>query len=669
MNLKLQLKILSFLQFCLWGSWLTTLGSYMFVTLKFDGAAIGAVYSSLGIAAVLMPTLLGIVADKWISAKWVYAICHLVGALTLYLAAQVTTPGEMFLVILLNSLAYMPTLGLINTISYYRLQSAGLDIVTDFPPIRIWGTIGFILAMWGVSFSGFELSHMQLYIGATLSVLLALFTLTLPTIPVANAQRNQSWTEMLGLNAFALFKNKRMAIFFIFSMMLGAELQITNMFGNTFLHSFDKNPLFAGSFIVEHASVLMSISQISETLFILTIPFFLSRYGIKNVMLISIVAWMLRFGLFAFGDPTPFGTVLLVLSMIVYGCAFDFFNISGSVFVEKEVRPEIRASAQGMFLMMTNGFGCILGGMVSGKVVEHFTVEGITDWQSVWLIFAGYSLVLAFAFVALFKYKHVQTTCRRPAERVMRTKVNRPCLVSAFLFLQHVAIQSLNAVRIRLAVNSLQLRREARQHIDPLLQREEIAQHGAAPDLAGHHAQHARRIRQCPLRRNAAFRFAQTHQLHVAANKLAVGILGIHHHPREAPFAEHLLLQALHIKADIEIVHLLAQFAQGVIAIAHRIFVVDGRQHIGQRRIRLNMLLELPEHRYQMRHFFGALRRRQQEQNRVEIALLRHDAVFTQIVRQNSRRNAELGIVAAIGIDARGGQQQLTRVDKYWSSA
>ena len=330
-----------------------------------------------------MPTLLGIVADKWISAKWVYAACHLVGALTLYLAAQVTTPGEMFLVILLNSLAYMPTLGLINTISYYRLQSAGLDIVTDFPPIRIWGTIGFIFAMWGVSFSGFELSHMQLYIGATLSVLLTLFTLTLPTIPVANAQRNQSWTEMLGLNAFALFKNKRMAIFFIFSMMLGAELQITNMFGNTFLHSFDKDPLFA-------------------------IPFFLSRYGIKNVMLISIVAWMLRFGLFAFGDPTPFGTVLLVLSMIVYGCAFDFFNISGSVFVEKEVRPEIRASAQGMFLMMTNGFGCILGGMVSGKVVEHFTVEGITNWQSVWLIFAGYSLVLAFAFVALFKYKHVR---------------------------------------------------------------------------------------------------------------------------------------------------------------------------------------------------------------------------------------------------------------------
>jgi NHS family nucleoside permease-like MFS transporter len=407
MNLKLQLKVIIFLQFCLWGSWLTTLGSYMFVTLKFQGAEIGAVYSSLGIASVFMPALLGIVADKWLSAKWVYAICHLVGAITLFIAAGVTTPGAMFAIILLNSLAYMPTLGLVNTISYARLQNAGYDIVTDFPPIRIWGTIGFILAMWAVSFSGFELSHMQLYIGAALSLLLSLFSLTLPHMPVSNTQKNQTWVEMLGLNAFALFKNKRMAIFFIFSMLLGAELQITNMFGNTFLHSFDSNPLFANSFIVTHASVLMSISQISETVFILAIPFFLGRYGIKNVMLMSIVAWMLRFGLFAYGDPTPFGTVLLVLSMIVYGCAFDFFNISGSVFVEKEVNPAIRASAQGMLLMMTNGFGCILGGMASGKVVEMYTVAGATDWKTVWLIFAGYSVVLAFAFMAMFKYKHV----------------------------------------------------------------------------------------------------------------------------------------------------------------------------------------------------------------------------------------------------------------------
>ena len=205
---------------------------------------------------------------------------------------------------------------------------------------------------------------------------------------------------MLGLDAFALFKNKRMAIFFIFSMMLGAELQITNMFGNTFLHSFDNNPLFSGSFIVEHASVMMSISQISETLFILTIPFFLSRYGIKNVMMISIVAWILRFALFAYGDPTPFGTVLLVLSMIVYGCAFDFFNISGSLFVEKETTPDIRSSAQGVFMIMTNGLGAFFGSYAAGAVVDAF------GWPESWYIFAGYALVVAIVFAMVFRYKH-----------------------------------------------------------------------------------------------------------------------------------------------------------------------------------------------------------------------------------------------------------------------
>ena len=407
MNLTLQLKILSFLQFGLWGCWLTTFGSYMFVTLKFDGTAIGAIYSSSGIAALFMPALLGIVADKWISAKWVYATCHLVNAVALSLAAQVTTPGAMFAVILASSLAYMPTLGLANSISYYRLQSTGRDIVREFPPIRIWGTIGFILAMWGVSFAGFELSHMQLYIGAGASLLLSLFSTTLPTIPVTKPLERQGWVAMLGLDAFSLFKRSRMAVFFIFAMLLGAELQITNMFGNPFLHSFDQNPLFRGSFIVEHASVLLSLSQISETVFILTIPFFLGRYGIKNVMLMSMVAWMLRFGLFAYGDPSPFGTVLLALSMIVYGCAFDFFSISGSVFVDQEVKPAIRASAQGLFLMMSGGVGSILGGLVSGKVVALYSQAGaVTDWRMVWLIFAGYSLLLSIAFCFLFRYRH-----------------------------------------------------------------------------------------------------------------------------------------------------------------------------------------------------------------------------------------------------------------------
>ncbi|CEJ65253.1 MULTISPECIES: nucleoside permease [Citrobacter] len=406
MNIKLQLKVMSFLQFFLWGSWLNTFGSYLFITLGFKGEDIGAVYSTLGIAALITSPLLGIVADKWISAKWIYAACHFFGAVTLFIAASVDTPSSMFIVILLNSLVYMPTLGLSNTISYYRIQNAGMDIVADFPPIRIWGTIGFIVAMWAVSLAGFELSHIQLYIGAVASLALSLFTLTLPLVPVAKSNKAYGLVDMLGLRAFALFKNKRMAIFFIFSMLLGAELQITGMFGNTYLHSFEKIPEFASSFVVTHASILLSISQISEVCFILAIPFFLKRFGIKNVMLMSMIAWMLRFGLFAYGDPSVGGTILLILSMVVYGCAFDFFNISGSVFVEKEVDASIRNSAQGVFLMMANGFGCIIGGFVSGKVVDHLTVAGSPEWSTIWLVFAGYSLVLAVVFMMIFKYKH-----------------------------------------------------------------------------------------------------------------------------------------------------------------------------------------------------------------------------------------------------------------------
>lgn len=406
MNIKLQLKVMSFLQFFLWGSWLNTFGSYLFITLGFKGEDIGAVYSTLGIAALITSPLLGIVADKWISAKWIYAACHFFGAVTLFIAASVDTPSSMFIVILLNSLVYMPTLGLSNTISYYRIQNAGMDIVADFPPIRIWGTIGFIVAMWAVSLAGFELSHIQLYIGAVASLALSLFTLTLPLVPVAKSNKAYGLVDMLGLRAFALFKNKRMAIFFIFSMLLGAELQITGMFGNTYLHCFEKIPEFASSFVVTHASILLSISQISEVCFILAIPFFLKRFGIKNVMLMSMIAWMLRFGLFAYGDPSVGGTILLILSMVVYGCAFDFFNISGSVFVEKEVDASIRNSAQGVFLMMANGFGCIIGGFVSGKVVDHLTVAGSPEWSTIWLVFAGYSLVLAVVFMMIFKYKH-----------------------------------------------------------------------------------------------------------------------------------------------------------------------------------------------------------------------------------------------------------------------
>ncbi|AHG19583.1 nucleoside permease [Chania multitudinisentens RB-25] len=406
MAIKTRLKVMVFLQFFIWGAWLVTLGSYMINTLHFSGVQVGMVYSSKGIAALIMPSLAGIIADRWIKANYLYGLCHLLGAVALYCAAQVEQPMVMFWVMLFNAMVYMPTIALSNAISYFCLEKHGYDTVKDFPPVRVYGTVGFIVAMWLISFGKIELSNMQLYLAAAVSLVLAVYSLTLPHCPTNNVKRSQSWVSILGLDAFVLFKQKRMAIFFLFAMLLGAALQITNTFGNPFLHDFALNPQYQDSFSVRYPSVLLSLSQISEVFFILTIPFFLRKYGIKQVMLISMAAWTLRFLFLAYGTPAGFGFVLLLLSMIVYGCAFDFFNISGAIFVEKEADHRIRASAQGLFMSMVNGVGAYVGAIVSGEVVDFFTQDGVKDWQSIWLVFSAYTLLLGIIFALTFSYQH-----------------------------------------------------------------------------------------------------------------------------------------------------------------------------------------------------------------------------------------------------------------------
>jgi NHS family xanthosine MFS transporter len=406
MNIKLRLIVMNFLQFFIWGSWLISIGIYLGGTLHFKGVEIGAIFSTLGIASLFMPALMGIIADKWVNAERVLGTCHLIGAAMLVWASTVKDPNLFFWVMLFNSMFYMPTIALNNTVSYIVLEKKGLDIVKDFPPIRVWGTIGFIAAMWIVDIFGWKDNNMQLIFSAGSAVVLGLYAFTMPACPPAGRQKSNSLVSSLGLDAFVLFKQRKMLIFFLFAMFLGAALQITNAFGGRFLESF--NTTHPDTFGVKHPILILSISQISETLFILTIPFFLRRFGIKWVMLISIVAWVFRFGLFAFGDPGT-GLPLLLLSMVVYGMAFDFFNISGSLFVEKEAPTAIRASAQGLFMFMTNGLGAMIGGYCSGLVVDYFTTGDVSDWKSIWLSFAAYALVLAFIFPLVFRYKHTPT--------------------------------------------------------------------------------------------------------------------------------------------------------------------------------------------------------------------------------------------------------------------
>lgn len=450
MNLKLRLTILSFLQFFVWGAWLITMANFWFGTKHWEGTQFGAVFGTMGIASIFMPTITGIIADRWVNAERIFSVLHILYGAILFILPHSADPNSFFSVMLVAMCFYMPTIALANSISYTILKNNNMDVVKDFPPIRVWGTIGFIVAMWITNLSGNKATEGQFYIGGAVAIFLGIYALTLPKCPPQKLiDKSSPLSEQLGLNAFKLFGNYKMALFFLFSMLLGAALQLTNAYGDVFLSEFAHFPKYADSFVVQRSTIIMSISQVSETLFILAIPFFLKKFGIKKVMLMSMLAWVLRFGFFAYGVPDGFGLSLIILSCIVYGMAFDFFNISGSLFVETTTDRNIRSSAQGLFMMMTNGFGAVFGSYIAGWAIDKFfthkfttatelstyletspdnatflgilknsfnavvnsdgtlsSVVMVKDWHQIWLSFAIYSLVLAIFFAVLFKHKH-----------------------------------------------------------------------------------------------------------------------------------------------------------------------------------------------------------------------------------------------------------------------
>ncbi|MBO7299811.1 MAG: MFS transporter [Tidjanibacter sp.] len=415
MNLKIRLIIMNFLQFAVWGAYLTSMGRYL------GGAGmaenIGWFYAMQGVVSIFMPALVGIVADRWIPAQKVLSLCHgLAGAAMLAaglygLGAEVPEFGTLFTLYSISVAFFMPTIALTNSVAYSALSGAGLDTVKHFPPIRVFGTIGFICAMLLTDALGFQVNAKQLAFSGVLSLVFCLYALTLPNCPVNKTAEKKSLAQTLGLDAFKLFKQKKMAIFFIFSMLLGVSLQITNGFANPFLGSFEAIAEYADTFGVKHSNMLISLSQVSETLCILLIPICLRKFGIKKVMLMAMLAWVFRFGLFGVGNPGS-GVWMFVLSMIVYGVAFDFFNVSGSLYVDQETKPEIRSSAQGLFMMMTNGLGATIGTLSAQAVVNACVnskpagVAQVEGWSDAWLIFAAYALVVAIMFAIIFKYKH-----------------------------------------------------------------------------------------------------------------------------------------------------------------------------------------------------------------------------------------------------------------------
>lgn len=406
---------MNFLEFAIWGAYLTSMGSFL------AGAGMGPkiwlFFATQGFVSIFMPALMGIVADNWIPAQKVLSLCHGIAGLAMlacgWYALSAGTAiqfGPFYALYTISVAFFMPTIAISNSVAYNALESSGKDSVKAFPPIRVFGTIGFICSMLFVNFmkgvDGVQFQHTynQFFVSGILGMVLCLYSLTLPACPCKpKTAEKQSFAEASGLNAFKLFKDRQFAVFFIFSMLLGASLQITNGYANTFITSFKDNPVYAHAWGANNANALISLSQISETLCILLIPFFMKRFGIKKVVLIAMFAWVFRFGLFGAGNPGG-GVWLFVLSCIVYGVAFDFFNISGSLFVNENTDNEIRSSAQGLFMLMTNGLGASIGTWAAGKVVNHFVYNAATpDWSTAWYIFAAYSLLVSILFIFFFK--------------------------------------------------------------------------------------------------------------------------------------------------------------------------------------------------------------------------------------------------------------------------
>ncbi len=413
-HISARLILMNFLEFAVWGAYLTSLGRYLGnIGLSNE---IKWFFAMQGIVSIFMPALMGIVADRYMQAQKVLSLCHgLAGVFMAGAGFYCMSAGDsvqfapLFALYSLSVAFFMPTIALTNSVSYSALEGAGQDPVKAFPPIRVFGTIGFICSMlltnWlkidGVAMQD---SYTQLIQSGAMSIVLCLYALTMPSCPVKPATESKSIVDSLGLKAFTLFRDRQFAIFFIFSMMLGASLQITNGYANTFLGSFGSDPALADTFAVKNSNALLAISQTSETLCILLIPIFMKRFGIKKVMLIAMFAWVLRFGLFGLGQPDMPGVLLFILSCIVYGVAFDFFNISGSLYVNENTSTDIRSSAQGLFMLMTNGLGASIGTLAAGAVVESVVFNAAEpSWSTAWYIFAAYALVVAILFMILFK--------------------------------------------------------------------------------------------------------------------------------------------------------------------------------------------------------------------------------------------------------------------------
>lgn len=407
MNLKTKIALMQFLEFLAWGSWLVTIGAYCFNTKHWTASQFGAIFSTTGWAALFMPAVAGFIADKWINAEKLYGAAHLACAICMACVPFMQTPTELFWLMLVNMCFYMPTVSMTFSLSYAVMEGAGMDILKEYPPLRAFGTVGFAAGMWTTSLLGLESSAWQFYISSAASLCLGLFAFSFPKCPPSKTNLERTWLEVLGFDAIKLFKSSNIAIFFLFSILIGVCLQLSSAYFDGYIHDFGRIQQYAASPVLKYPAIVISLGQISEAGFVLMVPMLLKRIGIRNIMVFSIFAWVTCWLLLAYGNLGN-GLSLIIIAMLVRGMAFDFFNLSGSLYIEKTAPAGMRSSAQGLYQVMVIGVAAIIGSYASGWLIDKFfTVNGVKNWHEIMLSFAAYSVFVAVAFLILFRDKNV----------------------------------------------------------------------------------------------------------------------------------------------------------------------------------------------------------------------------------------------------------------------
>ncbi len=392
--LQVRLSVMMFFNYFIWGSWYVTLGTYLGTTLKFSGPEIGTAFSMVSVAAMISPFFVGMIADRFFATEKVLGTLHIIGALLLLALTQFDNPASFTPVLLLYTLCYMPSIALCNSICFHQMQNPG----KQFPPIRVLGTVGWIAVGLMIGFLRFEASPDQFVLGAVVSLVTGVYCFFLPHTPPKLKGNAASIRDILGLDALKLMRNVSFAVLVVSSVLVCIPLSFYYVFTNPFLNELG----------MENAAGKMTIGQMSELFFMLVMPFFFVRLGVKKMIALGMAAWVLRYILFAFGDTGPL-IWMLYGGIVLHGICYDFFFVTGQIFVDRRAPEHLRSSAQGMITFATYGLGMFIGSMVSGQVVGAYTInENTHQWQSIWLVPAVASAVVFVFFMVLFREKKAE---------------------------------------------------------------------------------------------------------------------------------------------------------------------------------------------------------------------------------------------------------------------